>query len=397
MIVETSRSLLIVSSVESFIERYSQAQKLLSLAERLQLSRRYDALTKIVSQLEELPLSRNQEIITQFYKASCLYYKSQSPEAIKMLEQAMDNAPMKFRARACLRLGAMKVTSGDIQTGRLFYNEAWKLSEYNNSFNPTDPIRYYLLSNQAVILGMEGNNRGALNVLRSLSPIVSAIKLFHPAGYHDYQNNIAVELAELREFDEALYFVNQALASPFASQYPEWLETRREIEERRRGCRPQVKTLSSNCVSEELEPKLDLAAISLPDSYASITIDQLAPFRKDRYWPKPLPWEGGFLGSLVKYKSEKEAAMKDKTQATISIEEIQKLPKVQQQIKLVEMLLTLRETDQEAYDQLMSIWIKQEEIPKILMELILSNTAPQDRIDQTISFFCAKESEAKEG
>ncbi|HMG35401.1 MAG TPA: hypothetical protein VKM94_15790, partial [Blastocatellia bacterium] len=48
-----------------------------------------------------------------------------------------------------------------------------------------------------------------------------------------YHNALAVELGELGRLNEAKAALAVALASPFASAYPEWNETRLELEARR--------------------------------------------------------------------------------------------------------------------------------------------------------------------
>jgi hypothetical protein len=50
----------------------------------------------------------------------------------------------------------------------------------------------------------------------------------------DYYNSLACELSLSNRLEEARNFINLAVASPYSRAYPEWLETRSDIEARRR-------------------------------------------------------------------------------------------------------------------------------------------------------------------
>jgi hypothetical protein len=82
----------------------------------------------------------------------------------------------------------------------------------------------------AVIRGIEGDHHGALEDLERLFPLIRVASRERPDVFYDYQNSLAVELANVGRFEEARHASEIALASPFANAYPEWRETRREIE-----------------------------------------------------------------------------------------------------------------------------------------------------------------------
>jgi hypothetical protein len=81
----------------------------------------------------------------------------------------------------------------------------------------------------AVINSEEGNHRGAL-ALENLFQLAHAARSSQPHVYYDYMNSLAVELCEVGRLEEAWNASQIALASPFACAYPEWRETRDEIE-----------------------------------------------------------------------------------------------------------------------------------------------------------------------
>jgi hypothetical protein len=82
----------------------------------------------------------------------------------------------------------------------------------------------------ALVKALEGDHRGALVDLEKMFPLVRMANSQQPYAYYDYLNTLAVELCEARRLEEARRASEIALASPFASAYPEWRETREEIE-----------------------------------------------------------------------------------------------------------------------------------------------------------------------
>src|SRR4029077_3907719 len=95
----------------------------------------------------------------------------------------------------------------------------------------------------------EGNHRGALALLESLFPLANSMRSSQPHVYHDYLNSLAVELCEAGRLEEAKNVSQIVLASPYASAYPEWRDTREEIE--LRGLRASRSTVAVRRRSSE--------------------------------------------------------------------------------------------------------------------------------------------------
>lgn len=80
----------------------------------------------------------------------------------------------------------------------------------------------------AIIKSLEANHKDALSDLKSWSPLVNLVAKQKPFFFYLYHNELAIELGELGHIAEAKAACSVALASPFASAYPEWTETRQE-------------------------------------------------------------------------------------------------------------------------------------------------------------------------
>jgi hypothetical protein len=82
----------------------------------------------------------------------------------------------------------------------------------------------------AVINSKEGNHGDAVGLLENIFPLARQMRSWQPHVYHDYLNSLAVELCEVGRLEEARNISQIVLASPLAPAYPEWRETRDEIE-----------------------------------------------------------------------------------------------------------------------------------------------------------------------
>lgn len=348
-----------------------------------------DSIRKISEILYSIP---GQDSIATFYDALAAqkYGKGNVNYSVKVLDSLLTGGPPRIRTRAALTLGTINYRAGDYDAAKSFYAEAVSRvlkdgQDWYTAINAQKMI--------AVVEGIEGNHSGALIRLNNLFPLARTMGKYYPAIFCDHLNSMAVEMMEVGNTDEAAAVCSMTLASPFTKAYPVWHETWLELQERKRCRYPVVFSGESNTACETVE--LDLAKISLPESYVSIQTDQLVSYRKRMYWPENLPWEAGTLSRFVDYKQTKEATMKDTKEAPKTIEEIQKLPTAEQQVEIIKLLLTLQEGD-EAFAKILSIWIKPHEIRKALMDLVLSSTATQEKIDQTLSFFCSLKDESKE-
>jgi hypothetical protein len=202
------------------------------LAENAYSFRDTSTLDEASAFLMNLPASGAYEI-GAFYRALALKRKG-SPEPAKALfETIADRGPLAYRARAIQALGAISRDQQDLRDALQLQLEALRMA---TSLGPAG-LQTCLMTrlSAAAIQSDCGDHRGALCSLQALSPLVQAVAKSNPFYFYIYQNALAVELGEVGHFREASYALSIALKSPYASAYPEILETRDELEAKRRS------------------------------------------------------------------------------------------------------------------------------------------------------------------
>jgi tetratricopeptide (TPR) repeat protein len=210
------------------------ASKLASVADAAYLFRQFDVVGYVGRLLLNLPLSRRFEGIGDYYQALSLNQgtRGDTVGAGCIFDRIADSAPLKYRARAMLALGANFFTAGDRQTAMSFYLEVMRIVTRHRV---SDPMTLYTASRMtAVIKGTEDDHRGAVADLEAMVSLARMAGSRQPYAYYDYLNTLAVELGELGRLDQARRASEIAIASPFARAYPEWRETFKDIEAKSR-------------------------------------------------------------------------------------------------------------------------------------------------------------------
>ena len=77
-------------------------------------------------------------------------------------------------------------------------------------------------------------------MLQNVSPLVHIVAKHTPFYFYVYHNELAIELGELGYIAEAEATLEVALASPYAPAYPNWAETRHELQAKRTSATPSV-------------------------------------------------------------------------------------------------------------------------------------------------------------
>jgi tetratricopeptide (TPR) repeat protein len=210
--------------------------RLVALVEHAHAFRRMDMLERISQILLKLPLPCRFEAVGQYYRALCIHRlgRGDVERAAGLLEHVAESAPPRYRARAMQSLGTNSCRKGDYQAALSHYREAGRFASRSNIYDAYATLGSLKMT--AVINGLEGNHRGAVVLLENLFPLANNVRSSQPHVYYDYMNSLAVELCEVGKLEEATNVSDIVLASPFASAYPEWRETRDEIQ--LRGWRP---------------------------------------------------------------------------------------------------------------------------------------------------------------
>jgi len=210
---------------------------LIRLAEQALVIRKVDALEEVSQVLINLPVDAAREIGAYYY-ALAINRKGHTEEAKTLLQRVADNAPITYRARAIQTLGGIHHASGLLDEALRFQLEALRAASDRNAHG----LQTRLMAGFEVwiIKSLDGDHKGALSGLRSLSPLVNLVSEEKPFYFYLQCSELAIELGELGHLAEAEETLEIALRSPYASAYPNWAETRQELAAKRTSATPSV-------------------------------------------------------------------------------------------------------------------------------------------------------------
>jgi tetratricopeptide (TPR) repeat protein len=246
-------------------------QKLTAVAQHAYTLRQMDNVERVSRIIMNLPVAEYQKIGSYYY-ALAMKRRGQTAQAETLLERVADDAPVRYRGQALLSLGAFALEGGRPESALRFYKEALRVASKKDLL-----IMAQNLKMVAVVKGMNGDHRGAVADLESLLPAVRAISVYRPEFLCDYSNSLAVELGEVERLEEARNFSRIALASPYASAYPEWQETWDELQ--MMGCRASrsVVAVTQKAVSND-----NLARLPVREASGSLVLSSLDSERVKR-------------------------------------------------------------------------------------------------------------------
>lgn len=227
-----------VSSQDLFLKL---TDALIQLAEQAYLRRNLDTLEDVSQILMNLPVDGARQI-GLYYHALVVKREGQLDEAQMLLETVADRAPLNYRARATQSLGANYLQKGQLKETLRFQLEALRMASSKNGHG----LQTMLMAHGeiAVVRSLDGDHKRALSDLEGLWPLVCHVARQNPFYFYLFKNELAVELGEAGRIEEAEAASKIALASQFASAYPEWAETRHEIEAKRTSASTSVVAVS---------------------------------------------------------------------------------------------------------------------------------------------------------
>lgn len=214
-----------------------------------------------------LPIANRLESVARYYQALCTWRRGDVDNARQSLERVVEEASPHYRTRALQIIGLTYHERGEIDAALRFYLAAAKGAAENDLPALIESQRI-----TAVVRSIHGDHKRALADLESLFPSVRAISKHSPVLYYEFLNSLAVELGEVGRLAEAGAALSIALASPFASVYSEWSETRDEIAAKRTSATPSVVAIThaphvNPAPQPQSQPKpLKLIAFSFPES-----------------------------------------------------------------------------------------------------------------------------------
>jgi tetratricopeptide (TPR) repeat protein len=245
--IVTSHLASTVHSQEIFVNLTDQ---LIRFAEQALVMRDVGALDEVSDVLMSLPVDAAREI-GRYYYSLAMYRKGQRDEADALLEKIADEGPITYRPQAIQALGTHRHANGQLDEALRLQLEALRAAGDRNA----QGLQTTLLANWEVLIikSDHGDHKGALSDLKSLAPLVHQFTKQKPFYFYAYCNALAIELGEVGHVEEAEAASRTALKCPIASAYPEWAETRQELEAKRTSATPSVVAVSQ---TSEVTPAL---------------------------------------------------------------------------------------------------------------------------------------------
>lgn len=223
-----------IHSQELFVKL---ANELIRFAEQAYMVRNVEVLDEVSQVLMNLPVNFARQI-GLYYHALAINRKGQIDEAEGLLETVADNAPITYRARAIQTLGTNNHAKFHLDEALRLQLEALRVAADNNARGLQTTLMAHLEISH--IASDSGDHKGALAILENASPLLHAVARQSPLYFYLYHNELAIELGELGRIAEARAASKVALASTYAPAYPNWAETRHELEAKRTSATPSV-------------------------------------------------------------------------------------------------------------------------------------------------------------
>ena len=219
-----------------------------AIARQAYLARQMDEMEQATQLMLALPISGRLKSVARFYQALCIWRQGDIDNARQSLEGVVEDASPQYRARALQVIGLTYQKRGEPDAALPFYVAAGSAAASCDLLTLAESQKM-----TAVVRSVHGDHKQALADLEKLFPLVRAIGKYYPATYYDFLNSLAVEFGEVGRVTEAEAALSISLASPFASAYPEWSETRQELEEKRTTATRSVVTINREPEAEPLQ------------------------------------------------------------------------------------------------------------------------------------------------
>jgi CRP-like cAMP-binding protein/tetratricopeptide (TPR) repeat protein len=204
-------------------------RELLKIASQAWLSRSIDLVDQAAQAVLALPLDPRIHNVAQYYRAYASLKADGLEEARLVFEGLADGVPPGYVSRAFMGIAfCLHARGGFEELGKAFLEAA-------RAALPGDPLaKCAALRGLALSRSLNGDHKGSVADLERLFPVMRSLATSYPDDYRYYLNNLAYELGELGRIDEAKAAITVALRSTNAHRFPDWAETARELETKRR-------------------------------------------------------------------------------------------------------------------------------------------------------------------
>jgi tetratricopeptide (TPR) repeat protein len=221
---QTVRSLIVLSSS---IDRLNARIRSLTIAAR-QSSFERDYQKVGLAADEILEVSPQSEPLARYFQALALNQQGKGvrDEAIKIYNELTSTNLSYIKSAAFLALGVESYRVGDYKEALYHIKQS---SEYNFNAALTAVTCEAL---KAAIYSAKGEYENSFAIYHKALPRILAFGKVFPVFMNTELNNLAYDLNQLGRTQEASQIINQVVASPSAYKFPEWLETKQEIDDR---------------------------------------------------------------------------------------------------------------------------------------------------------------------
>jgi hypothetical protein len=204
--------------ISSALSTTQHEQKLTRLAEVAYGQRNMPALERLSAELCGMP-SDSARDAGLYYVAIIAKRKGQFDYARSILESLIESPTL--RARAIQTLGALFYDAGNVEQAMPLFTEAARSNDLY--------VKYIALMQVSSVKSLAGEHRAAVEDIEQLLPLARVVAFAQSHLFYSYHNELAYELAQVGRLQEAVRHSEIACASPVASAYTEWQETREEI------------------------------------------------------------------------------------------------------------------------------------------------------------------------
>jgi hypothetical protein len=206
-----------------------QTSKLSLLARQAHYARDYNRLAVVGSEL--MNLSSRSEDVGRYFRSLAARRLGLKEYNETVFEELANRSSLPVRAASTLALGMRALRSKQTDDAFRLFQESYRLSTKSDR---TSITTIHTITSVSQLFSQEGSHRESLEIMKAIHPAVREWGRVFPYLLGEQYNNLAYELFKTGQLAEAHYTVNKACAMPIARAYPEWFETKLEIEEKLR-------------------------------------------------------------------------------------------------------------------------------------------------------------------
>jgi hypothetical protein len=204
------------------------ANRVIAIAEQAVAARQSELLNKASEILCKLELPRRYEQVSIYFEGVSTqnFGKGNDDDALNLLKTIRDDCQPVIKARSYITAGSIFLRNDNPSEAYKLYMEASRAGASVGDHYAT----FLSATNMATVLSMEGDHAGSLALLKAERLRAEWIKHIFPGLYLSYINSLSYELCLKGELAEARRLIEIPLASSIATEFPEFVDTKNDIE-----------------------------------------------------------------------------------------------------------------------------------------------------------------------